>query len=75
MYICIFIKVYIYYFHVKHVCRCWRADLVLPLLVEDRKRKDCFRDLQHHMPPSKLNSHILMSLMLQAQMADYKHCP
>ena len=75
-YVCIyiFIKVHIYYIHVKHVCRCWRADLVLPLLVEDGKRKDCFRDLQHHMPPSKLDPCISMSLLLQAQTADYKHC-
>ena len=74
LYIYIFIKVHIYYIHVKHVCRCWRADLVLPLLVEDGKRKDCFRDLQHHMPPSKLDPCISMSLLLQAQMADYKRC-
>ena len=67
---CIIIDFHVYYSHVKHVCRCWSTDLVLPLLVEDWKRKDCFRDLQHHMPLPKLDSLIPMSLLLPAQMAD-----
>jgi len=49
------IKLHNHYSHVTYVCRCWRADLVLPLLVEDWKRKDCFWNLQHHMPLSKLD--------------------
>ena len=36
-----------------NMCTDVRANLVLPLLVEDWKRKDRFWDLQHHMPPSK----------------------
>jgi len=57
-----------------NICTDVGADLILPLLVENWKRKDCFWDLQKRTPPSKLDPRIPMSLLLQAQTADYKYC-